>query len=444
MTFRSQATPHTTYDVGGGATTVGGGPAPNPYVFQYSNGGALTFENPLTDVFVRNSTINIEGGKGHDAPAGIVAIRGAASIYDNTVTFHTTGGRRGPYSPFLVGLDDAGKGGQVRFEDSTNAGGATIVNDGVYEFRSGTGGQTVFANSSDAGVADIHNHGAAFRKGGGGATQFFNTSDASYATITNHADATFIYSVMSAQTVFFDSSNAYHATIENESGSSILNAPGRTEFRNNSSAANSTINNRGNPAFGGGAGGLTQFYDSATAATATINLYEGYDKSGRTDFYNNSTAANSHIFFEATNPPGGSSNGGGGNLIFHDNSTAADALITLKTQACCNGIQFKDSATAANATIVQEDNSGSITFTENATAGSASRGSPPLRSVKTMRSAFSISRMRPMRSSRWPIGPGSDSRTARRPASRKSKSPAPLRPAPTSRRAIFQFELDGR
>jgi hypothetical protein len=370
VTIRNQNPPRTTYEVRGGETTVVGGPTPTPYAFQYSTSGALSFAHSTNAVFVQDSTIEVEGGRGHQAPGGIVSFRGVASIVSGT-TIHTFGGRGGPKSPFLPDLDEAGNGGQVRFEDTSEAADALIINEGVSESRSGTGGLTVFANNSRAILAKIHNLGAKVKKGGGGATQFFNSASAEAAQIFNYADAVSIYPSMAAQTVFFDSSIAENATIENESGPFVYNAPGRTEFRNNSSAEYATINNRGNPNFGGGAGGLTQFYNSATAANATINLYEGFDNSGRTDFYDTSTAANATITIVNTDPPGGSANGGGGNLIFHDNSTAENAQITLKAGACCNGVLFLGHATAASANFVQESGSGRIDFADDSTAGAA-------------------------------------------------------------------------
>ncbi len=370
VTFKDILAPNNTYDIQGGATSVSGGPTPAAYFFAYATGGTLVFEGSAV---VGSSTINVDGGVGSDAPNGVVTFQNSSHAVGTM--FHTKGGRRGPYSPYLCCLEDAGNGGQVLFEGGSNAGNATFINDGVTDFRYGTGGNTVFADTSSAHTATIENHGATYNQGGGGATYFRDSSAAFFANITNYADATFVYFPMSGQTVFSDSSNAGHAMIENQSGPDPFNAPGRTEFRNSSSAANATIQNRGNPTFGGGAGGGTEFYDTATAADAIINLYEGYDKSGRTDFYNQSTAANSQITIVNTDPPGGSSNGGGGHLIFHDDSTADHAQITLNAQACCNGVQFKDHATAANATIIQSDGSGRITFSENATAGNATLSS---------------------------------------------------------------------
>jgi autotransporter-associated beta strand protein len=359
--FKDSA-PETTYDIQGGATSVAG-----EYHFEYAPGGDLTFEGSGA---VSSDAINIDGGVGFDAPNGQVTFQGTAFALDTT--FHINGGRRGAYSPYLCCLEEAGKGGQVRFEGDSNASNATFHNYGVAEFRGGTGGLTVFAEDSSAHIAMIHNYGATYNRGGGGATHFHDDATASSAKIFNHADGTYVRREMSAYTVFFDSSNAGGATIENQSGPNPYNAPGRTEFRNSSSAAGATIHNRGSLTLGGGAAGLTEFHDTATAANATINLYEGYHDSGRTDFYSQSSAANAHINIVATNPPGGSSNGGGGNLIFHDDSTAAQAVITLQTQACCNGVQFVGHATAANAQIVQEDGSGGITFSENSTAANAS------------------------------------------------------------------------
>ena len=65
--------------------------------------------------------------------------------------------------------------------------------------------------------------------------------------------------------------------------------PGRTEFRDNSSAANATINNRGYITIGDLAG-RTMFYDQSTAANATLRTFDGYSDHGRIEFHNQSTA----------------------------------------------------------------------------------------------------------------------------------------------------------
>src|SRR5262249_45129070 len=151
-------------------------------------------------------SISVDGGVGFNAPSGLVTFKDNSRA-ENAV-FHTTGGRRGAYSPYLCCLEEAGRGGEVRFEDSSSAQFARFENDGVAEFRSGTGGSTVFADTSTANFATINNHGATFNKGAGGATHFLNSSTAGSASITNDADATYVYFSMSGQTVFYDSSSA--------------------------------------------------------------------------------------------------------------------------------------------------------------------------------------------------------------------------------------------
>ena len=241
------------------------------------------------------------------------------------------------------------------------------------ESRAGTGGLTVFADSSTADVATIHNHGATYNKGGGGATHFLNNSTARTATITNHADATFLYSSMSGQHRLLRFVERRHRDDRKRKRSQYIQRPGPDPIpqqlqrrRRRQSTIEETQRLAVAPAASPSSTTRPQLQ-----MPRSISMRATTSRDARTSIIS-PPPRTPHITIINTNPPGGSSNGGGGNLIFHDDSTADHAQITLKAQACCNGVQFKDHATAANATIVQEDGSGRITFTENATAGNAS------------------------------------------------------------------------
>jgi autotransporter-associated beta strand protein len=332
-------------------------------------GGTLAFEDTAN---ANDATVTLEGGSGQAATGALAVFKNNASA---AIAEFTT--KSGHFGPALAG-QMMGQGGQVRFEDTSGAGGATIVNEGFREsvpgdFQiGGTGGRTFFTESSTAGDAEIHNHGAtAFGFFGvfpSGATHFFNTSSAGQATITNHGDATSVTLAQAAATVFFDFSSAGQATIENAAAPNGSSIPGRTEFRNDSTAGNATIHNRGSTVAAGGLAGRTLFYDQSTAYAATIEIYEGNGDAGRVEFYNNSKAGNAHI--TVYNVPS-ISGGGGGHVLFHDNASAEDARIRLRADGCCNGVQFYNNATAARALIITEDGAGGVTFWNNSTAANA-------------------------------------------------------------------------
>ena len=289
-------------------------------------------------------------------------------ITETVAEFRTKGGRSGAVS--------SGNGGQVVFQGNSTALNAMFVNEGTAESSGGTGGRTIFVHNSTAAQASIHNHGPAYINGDAGATHFFENSTAGSATITNHADGTTTTGAFNTRgrTVFYDSSDAGNATIENEGapynpGGST--PPGLTEFRNNSSAAFSNIHNRAvrdGQRPGAGSAGRTVFYDSASAADATIHTYEGASDHGRVEFRNQSKAGRARFIME--NVPAATSNGG--YMNFFDNSSAEQSQIFVRTGVCCfGGISFNNNATAADAQILTEDVASSfyITFQGNSTAG---------------------------------------------------------------------------
>jgi autotransporter-associated beta strand protein len=330
-------------------------------------GGSLTFEDTSN---AADATVIVEGAAGQDAHGGAVIFRDDSSAGDSLplsrALFRTKGGRRGPTS---TGFEIAGYGGVVHFEGTSGARDSTFVNEGGAEYIGGTGGQTVFIQNASAENARIDNHGATYFNAGGGAAHFFGNSTADRATITNHATGNSSLVISSARTVFYEFSSAGKATIENLGASGQTVPFGLTEFRGDSSAGNATIHNRGYIPVGGLAG-RTIFYDRATADVATIHIYEGYSDTGRVEFRGDSSAANSHIFVNNVPSIIGSS-GNGGHVIFRDKSTAANSRITLRQDACCNGIQFHDNSSAANAHIVTEDSSGNVSFFGAATAANS-------------------------------------------------------------------------
>ncbi len=336
-------------------------------------GGTLSFEDTANAV---DATVTLEGGAGFAAVGGLAVFKGNAVAGNSTPSdpalpraeFRTKGGRLGP-GP------SAGSGGQVRFEGTSSANNAMLINEGEAESAGGTGGRTIFLNNATADRSQIDNYGPAIVNGDAGATHFFNNSTAGSATITNHATGTTTTGAVNSRgrTVFFDSSDAGNATIENEGApyNPIPTPPGMTEFRNNSSAAYSTIHNRAvltTSGLGAGLAGRTVFYDSATAADATIHTYEGASDHGRVEFRDNSKAGRAQIIME--NVPAATSNGGYVN--FFDNSSAEQSQIFVRAGVCCfGGISFNHNATAADTQILTEDGAStfSISFQGNSTAG---------------------------------------------------------------------------
>lgn len=376
LTYKNdRAAASKTHVIAGGSAGVNCPPAGACEIVRTA-GGSLIFQDTAN---AADSAIMLEGGSGDDAPPGLVVFEGNSSA--STADFHTKGGHFGPTLP--VGppsYNMVGNGGQVRFEGTSHAGtNSTFVNDGVQDAApafwqfGGTGGRTIFTQNSDADHASIHNHGASTALGGnlalGGATHFYDFATAGAANITNHADSAYIHAGMEATTVFYDSSDAGNATIENMGASSGSTLPGRTEFRDDSNAALSNIHNRGflTP---GGLAGRTDFYGHASAEDATIHTYEGYSDAGRIEFHGASTAGNARLIVE--NVPGiVGSTGNGGHIIFRDNSKADHSQIFIKENACCNGLQFFDHATADHAQILTENESGGVTFWGNSSAENA-------------------------------------------------------------------------
>ena len=139
---------------------------------------------------------------------------------------------------------------------------ATIDNEGVAEFRAAElVVALIFADKSSAADATIHNHGATSHQMEAAARRTFSTARppgrrTSPTTPTERSCtvATRIPSSSIRRTPAPRRSKTRGAPSQSK-------MPGRTEFRNNSSAANATINNRGHITVGDLAG-RTLFYDS--------------------------------------------------------------------------------------------------------------------------------------------------------------------------------------
>jgi len=123
-------------------------------------------------------------------------------------------------------------------------------------------------------------------------------------------------------------------------------------------------------------GGSVQFYDSSNASSATFVLFGGYKGAygGFAAFYDNSSAAIATLYaIEALE-----ANATGGAVSFAGSSSADDAFIVALGSDVGGGglIQFRDSATAGNATLIAKSGrnlGGVIQFESGADTGGTAR-----------------------------------------------------------------------
>jgi len=151
--------------------------------------------------------------------------------------------------------------------------------------------------------------------------------------------------------VFYDTATAASATVRNVGGFADHSDGGDTKFFNDSTAANATITNNGGLA-GAYAGGQTSFYDNSTAGDSIIT--------------NEATPTNSNY---------------GGATFFNDDATAANAIITCNGAAIAGGggfgaLYFFNTSFAGNATLIANGGSnggagGLIQFYDDSDAGQA-------------------------------------------------------------------------
>lgn len=278
---------------------------------------------------------------------------------------------------------------RLSFRDNSSAGAAEISNDGATLFtdnaRAGSasilnndGSQTAFAGNSSAEKAVIENSaGSALGFGNkstaaganitndGAITEFLGTSSAGKSSITNigGGDVNFRENATAASSnidnqsgrvIFRDAAKAGLSLIQNGFFSSILfidkssadkahivNDAGFLQFQNESTAGNAVIDT----SF------LMGFFNKSTAGNAQINV-----NSGALLFQDDSTAGNSDIV------------GSGGVTVFTHNSSAAKSSIINAPGSGLSALIFRGSATADKALI---DNSASLSFQDNSTAGEA-------------------------------------------------------------------------
>jgi len=308
------------------------------------------------------------------------------------------------------------EGASVSFYDTSNAGNATINNNGIgevifYDSSSASSsvikdGNIIFADRSTAGGATLSGHisfqnnstadhaaisivdkddgglvgfsgsstaGSATISSDGGDVQFSDASTADSAVITNHGGLIF----------FMDTSTASLSTIDNDGGSTIFgnilatrNGAGDYGYFGGdddggvssvndaqSTADRVTITNRN--------GGYTQFQGATTANDATITNDGGNTGFGGTSSANNAIITNINggvagFFGNSSAENAVIHNSDGGSVQFFHNSTAKDAAIT---NASGGNVLFSDSSTAENANIGND--AGFVNFGGSSTARNA-------------------------------------------------------------------------
>ena len=153
--------------------------------------------------------------------------------------------------------------------------------------------QIIFNNAATASSAlSILNVGAEGGFQSAGQTVFNNTSNAGGASIINGGS---IYGAAGGQTIFNDTSTADHASITNDGAGASSNPgnPGQTTFNDRSTAGHATIINWGTEGYGGS--GTTIFTGSSTADSATIIANGGYYLGGGIVFIGASTGGNARV-----------------------------------------------------------------------------------------------------------------------------------------------------
>jgi len=229
-------------------------------------------------------------------------------------------------------------------------------------------GALTFSNNADAADVIINNN-------SGGQTAFYNTASAHNAVITNNPNGSTTFNDSSTAgnstintagtTVYFGgSSTAGHATLNNTFNGNI----GGAQFNSTATAGNATINNTG---------GYAAFLGTSNAGSATItNDLDGSSNQGVTDFYNSSDASTATIFNKngsvtyftntATADAAKIINTNGGYVYFQNTSTGSTSII--KNDG--GGTYFFDTANANSAKITNT-NSGVLNFNDSSDAGTA-------------------------------------------------------------------------
>ena len=239
----------------------------NSVVFT-SDSSSFTFYIPVPGCAASELIISGSGVTNNNTALQAFAVGGVCEggrlIFNNAATAAS--------AQMVIRNGDAEPGfdsGETIFNDTSNAAGALIFNDGSSE---GTGGETIFNGASTANHASISNDGAQeSHHGRGGQTVFNNTSTAANASIANWGSVGEVVDVVSS-TIFNNTSTAGQATITSHEGGTA----GSLTIFNDASTADSAIlvANGGSDYYH--SGGII-FDGTSTGGTARVKVFgNGY------------------------------------------------------------------------------------------------------------------------------------------------------------------------
>ena len=165
----------------------------------------------------------------------------------------------------------AANGGRIKFNNASTAGSVSINDESENPAFMYGAGSTIFNDTSNAGGASIYNSGSpGFLIGGQepGATIFNGTSSAGHAAIRNVGGS--YTGGVGAYTAFTNSSTADSASLVADSGVYYAGG-GAIDFYDASSAGNAIITANGGPVVSGGA---IRFHGPSTGGTARVKVIE--------------------------------------------------------------------------------------------------------------------------------------------------------------------------
>lgn len=313
---------HGAFTNNGGAVGAGSGVT---LFFNTSSAGNATFTNESKVsgaggglvVFFDNSTA-ANGAFTNNGGAVTGAFGGATLFFDNSTAGNGTFTNNGGGAPFAPG-------GVTRFFDRSAAGNAVFtINGGAVS--GGNGAFLQFFDNATAGNGTFTTNGGAFSGEGGGTTEFRDNSSAGNGTFTtNGITANFAGAGL---TLFRDNSSAGSGTfITNGGGTNGAAGGGLTQFLDNSNAGNATFTTNGAPVTGG-FGGFTEFRINSSAGNATFTInggtFQGPHTGGTILFFETATAANATLIAH-----GGTGGGNGGLILFANDSRGGTARIEV-------------------------------------------------------------------------------------------------------------------
>ena len=255
---------------------------------------------------------------------------------------------------------------RLRFSDAMTEVAEIVFNQGADSFKITADSSLAQTNvtlsisraglTNNSGVTQNLVAGPSVFPGGVGIIEFLNAATAGDGTVLtalgSATDGAFGGSVI----YFYDTCTAANASIIAEGATGRDDAGGgEVFFYNNATAANASFTVTGSAALGGG-GGEILFNDDSTAANANFTITINGASGGEVRFFDNSEAETAQFTVD------------GGEITFFYNSSAADATFTIES----GGVDFdafdENKPTAANGLFII--NGGSVTFS-GGTAGNA-------------------------------------------------------------------------